>query len=405
MNLIYEIVFGLWLLCNLPRALFTKKFRSRLSHFLGLKSPSIRERRENAMRIWIHAVSLGETKAIQPFIEKVRESLPDVEIFVSSGTETGHKEALSLGGKIDQCFYLPLDTSFAISKLVTSINPDLFVLVESDYWYNLLRHLKENRTKIAVLNARISKSSYKLFKKIPLFSKKLFSFVDLYCVQSEEYKKRFLNLGVKEEKIHITGNLKFDLKKMLAPRVELNFPKQQKIVTIASTHTDEEELILHALEKLDKNVSLLIAPRHPERFKVVAEMLEKLQVPFRSVCSPGTGEERVVLVDKMGVLDQCYEVSSVAIMGGSFVKNIGGHNIYEPVRFGIPVIYGPYMHNQEMLVDSLKKHDVGRQIEIGELKETLEAYLDKKGPIGDYQRLKKEMEGATDRCWQLIKEL
>lgn len=391
---------------NLLKVLFTKRFRKRIFHFLGLRLPQVRDRRENAMRIWIHAVSLGETKAILPFIEKVRESLPEVEIFLSSGTETGHKEAVSLGGKIDECFYLPVDTSFAMSRLVKRINPDLFVLVESDYWYNLLRYLKANGTQIAVLNARISLSSYKLLKKIPFFSKKLFSFPDLYCVQSEEHQKRFLSLGVKAEKIHITGNLKFDLKKLLNPGVELKFPIDCKIVTIASTHENEEEVILQALEKLDKTVSLLIAPRHPERFKVVAEMLQKLQIPFRSLCSPGTGEERVILVDKMGVLDQCYEVSSAAIMGGSFVKNVGGHNIYEPVRFGIPVIYGPYMHNQEMLVKSLKKHHVGAQVEIQELASTLQNYLTKKNRmVGDYQRLKEEMEGATERCWQLIKEL
>ena len=154
-----------------------------------------------------------------------------------------------------------------------------------------------------------------------------------------------------------------------------------------------------------ESVCLLIAPRHPERFEAVAELLKTKGVKYRYVADQGTGEERVVLVNKMGVLDQCYEVSTAAIMGGSFVKGIGGHNIYEPVLFGIPVIYGPYMHNQEALVRSFKRHKVGAQVELSELASTIENYMDKKGAVGDFQRLKCEMEGATNRCWELVKNL
>ena len=110
----------------------------------------------------------------------------------------------------------------------------------------------------------------------------------------------------------------------------------------------------------------------------------------------------MILVDKIGVLDQCYEISKVAIMGGSFVKNIGGHNIYEPIRSGIPVIYGPYMHKQEELVRTLKRHNIGKQVALEDLKDTLTKYLENE-ENQSISTLKGEMEGATDRSWELIK--
>ena len=407
MKIIYHIILGFWAIAILPRTLFQyffqRKYHSNLAVRLGLRFPQFPIKEEGEMRIWIHAVSLGETKAVAPFIERIKKDFPAAKIFFSSTTETGQKEAREKIKAIDHLFFLPLDFGFLMKRIVRSISPDLFILVETDFWYNMLKELKKEGAKIALINGKISKSSFQRYKSAGAFSKRLFGFFDLMCLQSDEYKKRFVSLGVSERKISVTGNIKFDVETVLTPSVKLNLPTAKQVVAIVSTHENEEEMILSALKEVSSNVCLLLAPRHPERFEKVKKVLKKNKISFRTVDEESKGDERVILVDKIGVLDQCYEISKVAIMGGSFVKNIGGHNIYEPIRSGIPVIYGPYMYKQEELVRALKKHNIGKQVALEDLQETLIKYLEKENEDETFSTIKGEMEGATDRSWELVK--
>ncbi len=363
------------------------------------------ERKEGETRIWIHASSLGEAKTAAPLINAIKKDLPQSTIFFSTGTATGYKEALSNGGRIDFCFRLPLDLSWCMKKVVKRISPDLFILVESDFWLNLFRALKQKSIPIVLVNGRISKNSTSLFKKSLFFSKYMFSLIDLCCLQEEEYVERFTALNVSSEKIHVTGNLKYDIKKMLDCDLSLKFPKGKRLVTIASTHNEEEELILSSLKEVDESICFLVAPRHPERFSIVKEYLNREKIPFRTISEEQNEKDRIVLVDKMGVLGQCFKLSEAAIIGGSFIEQIGGHNIYEPAQFGIPVLYGPYMDKQQGLVKSLKKHNIGAQVELSKLKERLEGFLLSENPKEPYQNLQSEMEGAVVRSWQRIKVL
>lgn len=378
---------------------FYRKYRSNLLFRLGLKLPKIVPKKAGEYRIWVHAVSLGETKAVAALLDKIQEERKDAVIVFSSTTETGQKEGQK---KIAHCFFLPLDLSWLMKRLVKKVEPDLFILVETDFWYNLLTELKKNQTKIAVVNGKISKASYENFSRIPFFSRKLFDAIDLFCVQSEVDKERFVNLGIPEKRIEVTGNLKFDIKKALV-QASLQFPLGKKLVTIASTHEGEESKILSALEKVEESICFLLAPRHPERFTKVATLLKRQNIPFRTLSEQGTGLEKVVLIDQMGVMDACYAVSKVAIMGGSFIPHVGGHNIYEPVTHGIPVIYGQHMHKQEGLVNSLKKHNIGKQVTLSELYTTLESLINSQEPLST-DSLKAEVEGATARSWNLIKQ-
>ncbi len=382
-----------------------REFRNDLWSSLGFKDPKIPPRKQGKIRIWIHAVSLGETKAIEPFAQMVKNELPDVEIIKSSVTATGHEESLKRKDVFDRSFYLPIDFSWRARKLVKKIDPDLFILVENDYWPNLLTQLKAHGTKTALINGRISDRSYTRYKLWPRYAKRLFDNFDILCLQSDEYKSRFEDLGVSLDKISVTGNIKFDATNPKKPRLDLYFPQGKRIITIASTHEGEEEMILEALRTMDDSVCLFIAPRHPERFVKVAEILQTRGVSYRKINEKGRGDERVVLVDMMGVLDECFKVSNAAIVGGSFVKHVGGHNIFEPARHGVPVVYGPYMFNQEPLVDVFKKHNVGKQVELEKLKETLESYLIQSRPEEGIEPLIREVAGATERSWEIIKKL
>ncbi len=382
-----------------------REFKQDLWASLGWNSPKIPARKEGKIRIWVHAVSLGETKAIEEFVARVKRELPDVEIIKTSITKTGHEQSKKRKDIFDHAFYLPIDFSWRSHRLVKNIDPDLFILVENDYWPNLLNSLKAHGTKIALVNGRISLKSYERYKAFPAYAKKIFNSFDILCLQTEEHKKRFQDMGVPSERICVTGNIKFDASTIMTPKATLNFPKGKRIVTIASTHEGEEELILEALKSMDDSVCLMIAPRHPQRFEKVANLLETRNISYRKINEEGKGDERVILIDMMGVLDECFKMSNVAIVGGSFVKNIGGHNIFEPARFGIPVVYGPYMHNQEILVDTFKKHNVGRQVELNHLKETLESYLGNTEKESGMDTLIDEVAGATERSWEIIKKL
>ena len=283
-----------------------KEWKEDLWASLGWMKINIPKRKHGKIRIWVHAVSLGETKAIESFITHVRQELPDVEIVKSSITKTGLNQSKKRNDIFDHCFYLPVDFSWRSRKMVKKIDPDLFILVENDFWPNLLNALKANGTKIALVNGRISKSSFSKYKKVPSYAKMVFGNFDILCLQSQEHLKRFLDLGISADRATVTGNIKFDASTLLNNNDSLNFPKDKTLVTIASTHEGEEEMILDSLKSMDDSVCLLIAPRHPERFQKVAELLKEKNISYRKINEAGNGHERVILVDIMGILDECF---------------------------------------------------------------------------------------------------
>ncbi len=379
---------------------FLKKHRNIILYKLGLKKPEILPKKRGEYRIWIHAVSLGETKAVKTLIDLIKEDHKNVEIFISTTTQTGQSEAKKLSPFV---FFLPIDVSWLMKKLVKKVNPDLFILVETDFWYNLLSALKKNQTPIVLVNGKISSNSYKNFKKFKSFASDLFGKIDLFCLQSALDKERFQNLGITENKLIVTGNIKFDNLPPLQNIPGLHFPLEKKLVTIALTHENEEELILNELDH-NQSIAFLLAPRHPERFQKITKLLKKKNITFRTITQKGTGKEQVILIDKMGVMDECYAKSHAVIMGGSFTPSVGGHNIYEAARHGIPVIYGPYMHKQESLVHSLKTHNACTQIPLSHLSQTLQKLLTTPQSTTLPTILKAELEGASKRSWKLIKQ-
>jgi 3-deoxy-D-manno-octulosonic-acid transferase len=384
--------------------MFRKKYKENLLYKIGLKQPDLPIKKIGEYCIWIHAVSLGETKASFTLIDEIERDFPDAKIIFSTTTATGQSEAKK---RLKNVFYLPLDFSWLMKKLVKQIEPDLFVLIETDFWYNLLTELKKKNVKTALVNGKISKTSSRNFKKFRWFAHKLFNLVDCYCVQSEIDKDRFLELGVDPRKIAVTGNIKFDGKVQKSNIEGLCFPEGKKLITIASTHENEEEIILAELAKLDNQSHLcyLLAPRHPERFKKIYNELVKRKIPVRTIGEEGNSKETVVLIDRMGIMDECYARSAAVIMGGSFISHVGGHNIYEAARHGIPVIYGPYMHKQESILNSLKNLPTCTQIPLEKLSQTVQKLFFSPQKISAQELLKAELEGATARSWKYLKQI
>lgn len=381
------------------------KHRKSFLEKLGLSCPSFSLPSAD-LTIWIHSISVGETKAVAPLVEKIQHHYPQATIVISTTTETGNAEAKRSMPNLSAYFYLPIDFSWAIRRLMQAIKPDLLILVESDFWYNLISLSPST----VLVNGKISEISASRFRLVPFFTQRLFQHIDVLCVQSRRYARRFERLGVSRSKIVVTGNLKFD---QPFPRIDLErwrkdlgLTPQDRVVTIGSSHDPEEELLLNILEKIP-DIKILLVPRHPERFPVIAALLEKRKVPFArfSDHKPKEGNEKIILIDAMGVLSACYQLSHLAIVGGSYVKHVGGHNIFEPAALGIPVIFGPYMESQKDLVELVIGGGAGEQATLDQLPQVIERILTQTGGSMHQAGLKlaEEVHGATIRTFEAIK--
>lgn len=384
----YQVLFSALFLINLPKMLWQRicngKYKKSFSFKLGFKMPNLLHLKSPV--IWIHAGSLGETKAAIAFTKKLKEMHPDHSIVFSSTTETGYDEVKRSLSFVDAQFFLPFDFSFLLNRYFTLLRPSLLVLVESDFWPNLLRLGKKFGAKTLLINGKISERSFKRHLLLKPFSKKLFSYIDLFCMQNDEYVEKFKKLSIKSEKLFSCGNLKFDTPKKETPenllesfRKELGILPQHIVIAIGSTHTKEEEILLDALGlflRKNRNVKILLAPRHPERFEEVENLLLKQNWNYvrYSKASSKNEAEKVILIDTMGILNTCYEIADVAIVGGSYV-NIGGHNILEPLEYGIPVFFGPHMDGQKELTSLVKNAHIGFQKNPNDLLPAITSYL------------------------------
>ena len=202
---------------------------------------------------------------------------------------------------------------------------------------------------------------------------------------------------------HLQENEKIKLQK------DLGIQKEDLVITVGSTHEGEEELILSELAKVQKQIpqlKILLVPRHPHRFAKVAELLTQKNIPFGTLSQKNAEGKRIVLVDAMGVLCKCYELSSIAIVAGSYTEAVGGHNILEPFEFGVPVIFGPHMHSQPELTTMVLSKGAGYQSRYSELSDhVLQLLQDRKlydtmSKLG--LELMQEVKGAAQTTWHII---
>lgn len=382
----YNLILLLGALGMMPKWLLQKKYQGSLKQRLGFRLPP---KANTIPTIWIHMVSVGEAKAITPIYLRLKEKYPTGAFYLSTTTKTGQEEIKRSFPEAFAHFYLPLDLSWIMKKLVNRLKPDLFVLSEGDLWLNLLTEVKRRGGKILLINGKISSRSSIRFAKVPTFSKRLLSKIDHLCLQSETHSARFASLYVPKEKMTITGNLKLSIptrpptEKTLAEYAkEFGIIEGDKVLTLASTHPGEEELLLPHL----KDWKVLLAPRHLERLP----SLKKFQ------------NENVVLVDKMGILPICFGLSKLAIIGGSFLPGVGGHNIFEPIRSQIPVLFGPYMETQQELVKLILEAKAGIQTPAESLGEQIPKAC---ALTENAETLSKGGSAALDTTWEAIQYL
>lgn len=417
----YDCCLTILSLLILPKLLYMRfvhgKYKETLSKRLGYGFPDIAKKGRKL--IWIHVVSVGETRAMIPLIKAIRSDYPDAILIISSITETGHAEAKRSIPFADHHVYLPFDFSWIVRPIVAQCKPDLVIVCESDFWYHFLTEAKKQGAHLALVNGKVSEKSFKRYGYFSWFTRHLFNPFDLLCVQNGTYKKRFEKLGLPAEKIHVTGNLKFDDRALFLNPEQLKVWKEKlgihgetPILTVGSTHEDEEKMIIDLLPPLwitFPNLKVLLVPRHPERFNVVAGLLQKHGIPFQRYTDKGFLHAPLVLVDAMGQLRNCYQVSTLAIVAGSFVSHIGGHNILEPLWYGVPVIFGPYMHAQQDLVSLVSEYEAGIQIPAAQLEPLITHFIQDKAystQLGENgKRLLDSVQGSTERTWKIIRHL
>ncbi len=360
-----------WLL----RMAWSGRYRDGLGQRLGAVPRGVRDFLGERKCIWVHAVSVGEVMAASRLIELLDGIDPNLPVVISTTTRTGQKLAqqrfanrTAAGTRV---FYYPLDFAWIVRRYLRALRPRVVVLMESELWPRMIVEAHRAKAPVVVVNGRVSDRSLPRYRALGRLWRPFLRRLALVQAQSEQDKERFEAIGVPADVIQVGGNLKYDVRTAAASRfvdaLQGNLPKNAQVIVAGSTLGGEEELLLDAFRELLGELPgliLILAPRHPERFQSVAELLRRSGLPFfrRSHWTdqpapivPGS----VFLLDSIGELGAVYSLASVAFVGGSLVA-AGGHNPLEPARFAAPIVMGPHMENFRGIVAELLVHEAIR---------------------------------------------
>jgi 3-deoxy-D-manno-octulosonic-acid transferase len=431
MYFIYSLLLGIAFILLLPRFLLDAfrhgKYVAGFSERLGSVSPLGINGRPV---IWIHCVSVGETQAARPLVRGLKERFPEYSIAISTITVTGQNLARQVfKDEVEKIFYFPFDWRWMVRKTIKAINPAAILIMETELWPSFLRECKVRKIPVAIVNGRLSQQSFRRYRWIKNFMLRIFSSVSLAIMQTEADAERLRALGMEAEKTFVSGNMKFD-----AGTIPLNDPlttefrerfglsAESPLILAASTHAPEEVVILNAFHQVitrqESKPRLIIAPRHPERFAGVADLLHASGLRWTSRTSPVDASDReadVVLLDSIGELPSIYSLASIVFVGGSIAKS-GGHNIVEPAAAGASVITGPHTYNFQFIVETFVKAGAIIQlppmtdsVAIVELENVLSELLTnpkRQQELGERAaRLVNENRGATDRTLELLNSM
>ncbi len=420
MYLLCSALLAAGLLASLPYWMFGKrrhgKYREGLGERLGKVPPRLQAHSTPA--IWVHAVSVGEVLAVSELVRELRRRFPKYRVVVSTTTATGQKLAAKHFGE-DSVFYFPLDFAFAIRPYLSALQPRLVVLAETEFWPNFLRLSHASGARVAVVNARISDRSRPGYRRVRFILKRVLRNIDLFLAQTSEDASRLHDIGAPADRVQVSGNLKFDVSAPdpppLVASLRSNFQQDsaEPVLLCGSTVEGEEELLLRAFENVlasHPRAVMILAPRRPERFSEVAQLLEQRGIRFwrRSVWNGESVAGGIFLVDTIGELASLYALADVAFVGGSLVPR-GGHNIIEPAQYGVPIMVGNHTENFRDIVSLFQSQDAVRIVGPAEFPAVLMDLLSNKrerialGRRGA-ETLRLQM-GATDRTVAALEKL
>ena len=305
--------------------------------------------------IWVHAVSVGETRAAQPIVERLRERFPGQPIVLTHMTPTGRATGEQLyGDRVVRC-YLPYDLPGSVRRFLDHFRPALGLVMETEVWFNTIHACRTRGIPVYLVNARLSEKSYRGYLRVRRLARVALNELAGIAAQTEADAARFRALGATN--VTVVGNVKFDI----TPDPELvargrqwreSWDASRPVFLAASTRDGEEALLLDVLDRIDvPRLLVVIVPRHPQRFSEVAEMLERRGIAFvrRSANARPSPQTGVILGDSMGEMSAYYAACDVAFVGGS-LRPFGAHNLLEACALAKPVLVGPSVYNFEEAV-------------------------------------------------------
>ncbi len=409
----------------IPVVLLSPKRRKTVLHRLGLTPLPVRSRTAGSLesrRVWIHALSVGEVMSAVPLVKAWTAHFPRTEIVFSASTQTGFETAARvIKAHVSSVFHFPYDLIFSVKHIVSRIDPDLAVIVETDIWPNFLAEMRLRQIPVFLVNTRLSAKSFAAYRKFSFFTKPVFASFEKICTQSRADAQRFQEIGVRPDRIVLTGNMKFD-QPVTAPdpeslrqmREKLGIVSGRKILIAGSTHEGEEHIVSNVYAVLKRHfpdMGLIIAPRNPDRAETVCRIFRDQGHGARKMAeveeNPSLSCE-VTVVDRIGVLKDLYGLSDIAFVGGSLVP-LGGHNPLEPAALARPVLFGPHMSDFAEISQMLM--EAGAAVQVGDEASFSKAALDflgnenKSREAGKQgQRVFRENRGAVERTVTVIRD-
>ena len=432
MMLLYSLALVVAIIVASPYWLFrmawSGRYRHGLGQRLGLISPGLRKFVGEHSTIWIHAVSVGEVIAASRLIERMQALDPNLRMVISTTTRTGQKLAQERFDPMltndstpppTRVFYYPLDFAWIVRRYLKALKPRALVLVESELWPRMLVEAQRAGIPVIVVNGRISNRSLPRYRALRNLWRPLLRKLTLVLAQSEEDRQRFVDIGVPAEKARSAGNLKYDVRAAvelpITCELRAHLPQPGKAIVAGSTLEGEEKFLLDAFRELLPDIpqlTMILAPRHPERFRSVEKSITDAGLPLirRSdwMQQPGAiAPGSVFLLDTVGELASVYSLASVAFVGGSLIP-AGGHNPLEPAQFAVPVVMGPYTENFRGMVAALLEQEAIRVTPPERLYPALQELLTSSDALSmgtHARRVFEEQAGASEICLTAIRKI
>jgi 3-deoxy-D-manno-octulosonic-acid transferase len=376
-NIIVYLILPLTIIKLVYRGIKNKDYLRGWSERFAIYPESKKNKWLKRKTLWIHCVSVGETKAIYTLLEQLQKKYPRAHFLITHGTPTGKKVMLPKNKNIHRA-YLPYDAFDLVKRFLKFYRPAVGILLEKEIWPNLITQCNSKKIPLLLINGRLSNESIENYKKFRNFYAPLLNKLSTICVQGESDKKNFEQLTT--HKVQVMGNLKFDqippkdtMQKSNKIKNDLMI-KNQIVIVAGSTREGEEEIILKEILKMKKkNICLILTPRHPERFSKVEKLLKSKNVKFakRSQASLIKSTPNFILGDSMDEMYVYYKLANVVILGGSFF-NYGSQNPIEPIKMKKPTIIGPSIFNfKDIILGALKSKAAIQINHIHELPKTI----------------------------------